>query len=107
MDEKRNKTTIVIPVQSPVESKKIRIAAYCRVSTQAEEQNNSLMAQIDYYTELYADDEKYELVGIYADRGTSGTRTCNREEFLKLIEDCRARKIDAVITKSVSRLHCL
>ena len=103
MDEKRNKTTIVIPVQSPVESKKIRIAAYCRVSTQAEEQNNSLMAQIDYYTKLYADDEKYELVGVYADRGTSGTRTRNREEFLKLIEDCRARKIDAVITKSVSR----
>ena len=61
------------------------------------------MAQIDYYTKLYADDEKYELVGVYADRGTSGTRTRNREEFLKLIEDCRARKIDAVITKSVSR----
>lgn len=102
MDE-RIKTTTFIPARPPITGTKVRIAAYCRVSTQAEEQNHSLMAQIGYYKSLYADDEKYELVGIYADRGTSGTRTKNREDFLRLIEDCRAGKIDAVITKSVSR----
>ena len=82
---------------------KKRIAAYCRVSTQAEEQNHSLLAQIDYYTNLIGGNENAVLAGIYADRGTSGTSTKNRTNFLKLIEDCRAGKIDAVITKSISR----
>jgi len=79
------------------------VAAYCRVSTQAEEQNHSLVAQISYYTKLIEADDDAELVDIYADRGTSGTRTRNRTNFLRLIEDCRAGKIDAIVTKSVSR----
>lgn len=82
---------------------KRRVAAYCRVSTQAEEQNHSLAAQISYYTKLIEADDDAELVDIYADRGTSGTRTRNRTNFLRLIEDCRAGKIDAIVTKSVSR----
>ena len=82
---------------------KRRIAAYCRVSTQAEEQSHSLAAQISYYTKLIEEDPDAVLVDIYADRGTSGTRTRNRTNFLRLIEDCRAGKVDAIITKSVSR----
>lgn len=82
---------------------KRRIAAYCRVSTQAEEQNHSLAAQISYYTKLIEEDSDAVLVDIYADRGTSGTRTRNRTNFLRLIDDCRAGKVDAIITKSVSR----
>lgn len=82
---------------------KRRIAAYCRVSTQAEEQSHSLVAQISYYTKLIEEDPDAVLVNIYADRGTSGTRTRNRTNFLRLIEDCRAGKVDAIITKSVSR----
>lgn len=82
---------------------KRRVAAYCRVSTQAEEQNHSLTAQISYYTKLVEADPDAVLVDIYADRGTSGTRTRNRTNFLRLIEDCRAGKVDAIITKSVSR----
>ena len=82
---------------------KQRIAAYCRVSTQAEEQNHSLIAQVSYYSNLIAENDNAELVDIYADRGTSGTRTRNRTNFLRMIEDCRAGKIDAIITKSVSR----
>ena len=82
---------------------KRRIAAYCRVSTQAEEQNHSLTAQISYYTKLIEEDSDAVLVDIYADRGTSGTRTRNRTNFLRLMDDCRAGKVDAIITKSVSR----
>ena len=82
---------------------KRRIAAYCRVSTQAEEQSHSLAAQISYYSKLIDDDPNAVLVDIYADRGTSGTRTRNRTNFLRLIDDCRAGKVDAIITKSVSR----
>lgn len=82
---------------------KRRIAAYCRVSTQAEEQNHSLAAQISYYTKLIEADPDAVLVDLYADRGTSGTRTRNRTNFLRLMDDCRAGKVDAIITKSVSR----
>ena len=84
-------------------SAKKRIAAYCRVSTQAEEQNHSLLAQVDYYTKLIEEDGNAVLVDVYADRGTSGTRTRNRTDFLRMIDDCRKNKIDAIITKSVSR----
>ena len=82
---------------------KRRVAAYCRVSTQAEEQNHSLAAQISYYSKLIEEDPNAVLVDIYSDRGTSGTRTRNRTNFLRLIDDCRAGKVDAIITKSVSR----
>ena len=82
---------------------KRRIAAYCRVSTQVEEQNHSLAAQISYYTKLIEEDSDAVLVDIYADRGTSGTRTRNHTNFLRLMDDCRAGKVDAIITKSVSR----
>ena len=89
---------------TPEESQpKRRIAAYCRVSTQAEEQHHSLVAQISYYTKLIGEDPDAVLVDIYSDKGTSGTRTRNRTNFLRLIDDCRAGKVDAIITKSVSR----
>ena len=96
--------TVIYPRTPPEEKPpKRRIAAYCRVSTQAEEQHHSLAAQISYYTKLIEEDTNAVLVDIYADRGTSGTRTRNRINFLRLIEDCRAGKVDAIITKSVSR----
>lgn len=73
------------------------------MSTQAEEQHHSLVAQISYYTKLIGEDPDAVLVDIYSDKGTSGTRTRNRTNFLRLIDDCRAGKVDAIITKSVSR----
>ena len=102
-DEKRNLTVIFPKKQTETSPLKQRIAAYCRVSTQAEAQNHSLIAQVTYYTILIAENDNAELVDVYADRGTSGTRTRNRTNFLRMIEDCRAGKIDAIITKSVSR----
>ena len=82
---------------------KIRVAAYCRVSTEQEEQQNSFANQVRYYTDYINSRSEYELVDIYADEGISGTGTKKRTEFNRMIEDCEAHKIDLVITKSISR----
>ena len=104
MPEGSRSLTVIYPRTMTEENPpKRRVAAYCRVSTQAEEQNHSLAAQISYYTKLIEEDPHAVLVDIYADRGTSGTRTRNRTNFLRLVDDCRAGKVDAIITKSVSR----
>ena len=83
--------------------KKIRVAAYCRVSTDQEDQLHSFEAQVDYYTKYINDHENYEMAGIYADEGISGTNTKKREQFKRMIADCGKGKIDLVITKSISR----
>ena len=95
----------VIPIiQSPPEKRrKERVAAYCRVSTQAEEQLHSLAAQREFYEKSLSGNSEVEFVGIYADEGISGTRTRNRTQFLALIQDCRDGKVDRILTKSVSR----
>ena len=82
---------------------KIRVAAYCRVSTEQEEQENSFRNQVEYYTRYISEHPDYELAGIYADEGISGTNTKKREEFKRMIADCEAHKIDMIITKSISR----
>ena len=82
---------------------KIRVAAYCRVSTDQEEQLNSFENQVDYYTKYIRERPDYEMVDIYADEGISGTNTKKREGFNRMIADCEAGKIDLVITKSISR----
>ena len=82
---------------------KTRVAAYCRVSTEQEEQENSFKNQVEYYTRYIESHPEYELAGIYADKGISGTNTKKREEFKRIITDCEAHKIDMVITKSISR----
>ena len=92
---------VFAPNQSIV-SKKKRVAAYCRVSTGNEDQRNSFEAQKIYFTRLYRNSPEYELVDIYADLGISGTRN-DRPEFMRLLDDCRKGKVDAVVTKSISR----
>ena len=82
---------------------KIRVAAYCRVSTEKEEQLLSLETQKQVFTE-YAKNQGYELVHLYADEGISGTKLKNRFEFLQMMEDARHKKFDKVIVKDVSRL---
>ncbi len=82
---------------------RIRVAAYCRVSTEHEEQEKSFENQVNYYTEYIKKKPEYEMVDIYADEGISGTNTKKREGFNKMIADCEAGKIDLVITKSISR----
>ena len=117
MTMSRNVT--VIPARARVgnnqetESKtKLRVAAYCRVSTDSEEQASSYEVQIEHYTSYIKGNPEWELAGIYADDGISGTNTKKREEFNRMIEACMEGKIDMIITKSISRfarntLDCL
>ena len=83
--------------------KKIRVAAYCRVSTNAEDQLNSYHAQMTYYKKHISSNDKWEYAGIYADEGISGTQVRKRDAFLRMIKDCEKGKIDMILTKSVSR----
>lgn len=80
-----------------------RVAAYCRVSTDSEEQLTSYTTQKKVYSEMIAARTDWEFAGLYADEGISGTRADKRPEFKKMINDCLAGKIDYIITKSVSR----
>ncbi|GAA0109235.1 recombinase family protein [Clostridium tertium] len=88
------------------------MAAYCRVSNDQEEQLSSYENQVNYYKNYIVQHPEYVLAGIYADEGISGTNTKKRDEFNRMIADCRARKVDRIITKSISRfarntLDCL
>ena len=91
---------------------KLRVAAYCRVSTDSDEQATSYDAQVEHYTEFIQKKPEWEFAGIYADDGISGTNTKKREDFNRMIDDCEAGNIDMIITKSISRfarntLDCL
>ncbi len=81
----------------------MRVAAYCRVSTAQEEQQNSYQVQIAYYTDLISKKETWSLAGVFADEGISGTQAKKRPEFLKMIRQCKKGKIDLILTKSISR----
>lgn len=94
------------------EKPKLQVAAYCRVSTDSDEQATSYEAQVEHYTEYIQKNPDWEFAGIYADDGISGTNTKKREEFNRMIDDCKAGNIDMIITKSISRfarntLDCL
>lgn len=82
---------------------KIRVAAYCRVSTEYEEQESSYEVQVEHYTNYINANPEWELAGVYADDGISATNTAKRDAFNRMIEDCRAGKIDMILTKSISR----
>jgi len=82
---------------------KMRVCAYCRVSTDNEEQLSSYEAQVTHYTDYIKRNPEWDYAGIYADEGISGTNTKKRVEFNRMIEDCMVGKIDMVITKSISR----
>ena len=83
--------------------RKKRVAAYCRVSTQQEEQLNSYGVQVNYYTEKINNEPQWTLVDIFADRGITGTSVKKRDEFNRMIRMCKRGKIDMIITKSISR----
>ena len=97
-----NKNVTIIP---PSEDRPaiLRVAAYCRVSTDSDDQATSYASQIRSYTELISQHEGWELVDIYADEAASGTKTDKREDFNRLLADCRKGKIDRVLVKSISR----
>ena len=114
-----NKSITVIPARKRVGNTvnkevkpKLRVAAYCRVSTDSDEQATSYDAQVEHYSNFIQKNEEWEFAGIFADDGISGTNTKNREEFNRMIEECMTGSIDMIITKSISRfarntLDCL
>ncbi len=92
---------VIQPIQQ--QPKRLRVAAYARVSSDSEDQLNSLAVQVDYYTHLIQENPNWEFAGIYTDEGITGTSTKHREQFNRLMDDCRAGLIDRVLVKSASR----
>lgn len=90
-------------ISDRIEHKTLNVAAYCRVSTRFEQQENSYEAQIAYYTRKIGMNKSWSCAGIYADEGKSATGTRFRDSFNDMIEDCYAGKIDLILTKSISR----
>lgn len=85
------------------EAEHLRVAAYCRVSSDSRDQLHSYAAQIRSYTEEIAQHDGWELVDVYADEGLTGTRMDQRDDFNRMMRDCRKGKIDRILVKSVSR----
>jgi DNA invertase Pin-like site-specific DNA recombinase len=81
----------------------LRVAAYCRVSSDSAGQLHSYATQIRAYTEMIRQHQDWQLVDIYADEGLTGTRMDKREEFQRMMADCRKGKIDRILVKSISR----
>lgn len=81
----------------------IRVAAYCRVSTEEDSQHNSYTSQIEYYTQYISSHSGWICAGIFADEGLSGTQTKNRKQFNRLLRKCRRHEIDIILCKSISR----
>ena len=89
--------------QAQAARRQLRVAAYCRVSTDEEEQLSSYEAQQAYYTDKIMSNREWTMAGIFADEARSGTSAYRRPEFLRMIRQCKQKKIDIVLTKSISR----
>ena len=95
------KITVIKPQE--VQKQKKKVAAYARVSTFSEEQEESFESQVEYYKALITRNANYEFVEVYADQGISGTQTKTRPNFMRMIEDAKIGKIDIIYCKSISR----
>ena len=87
--------------------KKLRVAAYCRVSTDSEEQETSYEAQVTHYTEYIQKNPEWELAGIFADDGISGTNTKKRNEFNRMIDECMARPFQVLCKLKKTDIRCV
>lgn len=82
---------------------RLRVAAYCRVSTDDEDQIKSYNSMVRYYTDLIKSNKQWVFAGVFADKAITGTKTDKREEFQLLIQECLSGNIDLVIAKSIPR----
>ncbi len=99
-------------IKNELQKARIKVCAYCRVSSASSEQMASYEAQVEYYTRYIQQNPEWEFVGIYADGGISGTRKLGRTEFNRMLKDAEAGQIELIVTKSISRfarntLDCL
>lgn len=97
------KKVFVIEAAQRPEAQKLRVAAYCRVSSDSSDQMNSFAAQLNYYTTLINSKDNWTMADIYADAGISGTSAEKRPDFQRLLSDCRRGRIDKILVKSISR----
>ena len=97
----------IIPAKPMAEQeamkRKLQVAAYCRVSTEEEEQQSSYEAQCSYYTDKIMTNPEWTMAGIFADEGITGTSTKKRDDFNRMIRKCKKGKINLILTKSISR----
>ena len=94
---------VIMPTIGDNAVRKLRVEAYCRVSTDSEDQLNSFLAQVRYYTDFINRSANMILVDVYADEGITGTCVNKRDEFLRMVKDCKLGRIDRIYVKSVSR----
>lgn len=94
---------ITIPAADQENTRQLRVAAYARVSSDSTDQLHSFAAQNAYFSKLITENPAWELADIYADKGITGTSIDKREEFLRMMEDCRKGRIDRILVKSISR----
>ena len=102
LQEKEYRVITIEATEKP-QDVKLRVAAYARVSSASDDQLNSFAAQNRYYTTLISEKENWSMVDIYADEGITGTSIEKREDFQRLLADCRRGLIDRVMVKSISR----
>ena len=94
---------IVINPTVAIDTKKLKVCAYARVSSDSSDQLNSFISQVNHYTNFIQSNDAWEFVDVYADEGLTGTCIDKREEFQRMIKDCRKGNIDKILTKSISR----
>lgn len=94
--------TFIEPTIS-ISKQQLRVAAYCRVSSDSEDQLSSFSAQVEHYTRLIGSNPSWQLADIYADEGLTGTRADKRLEFQRLRSDCRKGKVDKIFAKTIFR----
>ncbi|MBQ7250599.1 MAG: recombinase family protein [Bacilli bacterium] len=110
MEDRKPKVTMFEPTLSishrnkPSDVKRPRVAAYCRVSTESEEQQGSFRTQTEYYESFIKRNPDWDFAGIYADEGISGAKAENRPDFLRMVDDALAGKIDIIYMKSITRM---
>ena len=95
---------IVIPAHDEIVARKLRVAAYARVSSSSEDQLNSYRVQNQYYSELISSNPDWEMVDIYADEGITGTSVEKREDFQRMMQDCRKGRVDCILVAPIPEL---
>ena len=93
----------ILPQQKNNDVPLLRVAAYCRVSSDSEDQMHSCGVQTEYYKKLIGENPLWTLADIYADEGITGISRKKRDEFNRMLADCKRGRIDRILTKSVSR----
>jgi len=103
MDGENMKNVILMTPMRKDPDGKVRVGAYCRVSSNSKDQLHSYANQINYYRDYINRHENWELADIFADEGVTGTKVAKRTEFARMIKECEAQRLDLIVTKSVTR----